>query len=171
MVTSLPYNPSLEQKWLVNFFKKDYYKKPYDRFMWWRSYTPKQKPLTNRHDLRERIHNGDFDVAPYAFEAQLVEHRMNEVFVECRGYEDTYREKTQVDKARRKRLLEDYEKEEARRLSELKKAFILKLKMTKEQYEKEVVNTRAVNLLSFYDKMEAKYGTYWKPLKYPKKKS
>jgi len=169
MVTSLPYKPTLSEKWLLNFFKKDYYKKPYDRFMWWRSYTPKNKPLTARHDLKERIQNGDFDVAPYAFEAQLVEHRMNRVWEECRGYEDTYREKIQVDKARRKRLLEDYEKEEARRLEELKKAFVLKFKMTKEQYEKEVVNTRAVNLMSFYDKMEAKYGTYWRPLKYPKK--
>ena len=171
MVTSLilPYKPSHELKWLEKFFKKDYYKKPYDRFMWWRSYTPKQKPLTNRHDLRERILNGDFDVAPYAFEAQIVEHRMNKIFEECKGYEDVYREKTQVDKARRKRLLEDYEKEEARRLDELKKAFVLKFKMTKGQYEKEVVNTRARNLISFYDKMEAKYGTYWKPLSYPKK--
>ena len=171
MVTdiSLPYKPSHELKWLINFFKKDYYKKPYDRFMWWRSYTPKNKPLTSRHDLRERILNGDFDVAPYAFEASIVEHRMNEKFIECKGYEDTYREATQVDKARRKRLLEDYEKEEARRLDELKKAFVLKFKMTKEQYETEVVNTRASNLISFYEKMEAKYGIYWKPLKYPKK--
>ena len=40
-------------------------RKPYDRFMWWRSYTPKNKPLTNRHPLRDRIANGDFEQGPY----------------------------------------------------------------------------------------------------------
>mgnify|MGYP006443400815 FL=1 len=108
-MNDLPYKPGHSKNWLIKFFKQDYYKKPYDRFMWWRSYTPKSKPLTNRHPFKDRILNGDFDIAPYKFEAELVEHRMNDKFIECRGYEDTFREATQVDKARRKRLLEDYE--------------------------------------------------------------
>ena len=169
MVTSLPYKPAHSEAWLENFFKKDYYKKPYDRFMWWRSYTPKRKPLTNRHPLKDRIINGDFDIAPHRFEAELAEHRMNQKWIEHKGYEDTYREATQVEKARRKRLLEDYDKEETRRLVELKRAFLLTIKMTKEQYDKEVVKTRAKDLLDFYFRMEDKYGTYWKPLTYQSK--
>lgn len=165
MVTNLPYEPLHSVRWLENFFKKDYYKKPYDRFMWWRSYTPKKKSLTNRHPLKDRIVNGDFDIAPYRFEAELVEHRMNQKWIEYRGYEDTYREYTQVDKARRKRLIEDYEKEESKRLEELKKAFLVTFKITKEQYNEEVVNTKAKDLLDFYFRIEDKYGTYWKPLK------
>lgn len=170
MVTRLPYTPIHSKAWLERFFKKDYYKKPYDRFMWWRSYTPKNKPLTNRHPLKDRIMNGDFDIAPFKFESELVEHRMNEKWIEHKGYEDTYREATQVDKARRKRLLEDYEKEEIRRLQDLKKAFVVTLKMTNEQYDKEVTNTRAKDLLDFYFRMEEKYGTYWKPLTYKAKR-
>lgn len=158
MIQSLPYSPSLTVKELNRFFKKDYYKKPYDRFMWWRSFTPRNKPLTIRHPLRSRIANGDLDISPYRFEAMIVEHRMNQKWIECRGYEDTYRDKVQVDKARRKRLLEDFEKDEANRLSDVKRAFTLTLKMTKEQYDKEVVRP-SKNLLSFYDKMESKYGT------------
>ena len=38
--------------------------------------------------------------------------------------------------------------------------------MTKEQYEKEVINTGAKDLLTFYDRMSKKYGTNWKPLSY-----
>jgi hypothetical protein len=38
--------------------------------------------------------------------------------------------------------------------------------MTKEQYDKEVVNTRSVSLIKFFEAMEKKYGTYWKPLSY-----
>ena len=157
-ISTLPWNPSHEIGWLERFFRKSYYKKPYDRFMWWRSYTPKNKPLGNKYPLRKRIENGDFDVSPYRFEAMLVEHRMNEKWIECRGYEDTFREAIQVDKARRTRLLEDFEKDEANRLLDLKRAFSLSLKMTKEQYDKEVVRP-SKNLLSFYDKMESKYGT------------
>jgi len=164
MVTNLPYKPSHSVAWLENFFKKGYYKKPYDRFMWWRSYTPKQKPLTNRHPLKDRIINGDFDIAPHRFEAELAEHRMNQKWIENKGYEDTYREAIQVEAARRKRLLQDYDKEEHRRLEELKRAFLITFKMTKEQYDEEVVNTSAKDLLDFYFKMEDKYGTYWRPL-------
>lgn len=153
-----PWKPSHDLGWLQRFFRKSYYKKPYDRFMWWRSYTPKNRPLGNKYPLRKRIENGDFDISPYRFESMLVEHRMNEKWVECRGYEDTYREATQVDKARRTRLLEDYEKDERNRLSDLKRAFSVSLKMTKEQYDKEVIRP-SKNLLSFYDKMESKYGT------------
>jgi hypothetical protein len=132
--------------------------------MWWRSYTPKQKPLTNRHPLKDRIINGDFDIAPHKFEAELAEHRMNQKWIENKGYEDTYREAIQVEAARRKRLLQDYDKEEQRRLEELKRAFLITFKMTKEQYDEEVINTRAKDLLDFYFKMEDKYGTYWRPL-------
>ena len=140
-MNDLPYKPGHSKNWLNKFFKQDYYKKPYDRFMWWRSYTPKSKPLTNRHPFKDRILNGDFDIAPYKFEAELVEHRMNDKFIECRGYEDTFREATQVDKARRKRLLEDFEKDEANKLQELERGFLQTFKLTKEQYEEEVMNT------------------------------
>tara|TARA_B100001564_G_C20669339_1_gene685325 strand:- start:6437 stop:6934 length:498 start_codon:yes stop_codon:yes gene_type:complete len=157
-VNTLPWQPTLDIGWLERFFRKNYYKKPYDRFMWWRSYTPKFKPLSNKSPFRDRIANGDFDIAPYRFEAMLVEHRMNQKWIDCKGYEDTYREATQVDKARRTRLLEDYDKEETKRLQELRKGFILNLKITGEQYDKEVLRP-SKNLLSFYDKMEKKYGT------------
>ena len=158
-VSMLPWKPTHELGWLERFFRKGYYKKPYDRFMWWRSFTPRNKPLTIRHPLRSRIANGDLDISPYRFEAMIVEHRMNQKWIECRGYEDTYRDKVQVDKARRKRLLEDFEKDEANRLSDVKRAFTLTLKMTKEQYDKEVVRP-SKNLLSFYDKMESKSVSY-----------
>jgi hypothetical protein len=166
MNQALPFTPLLDETFLLKFFKKGYYKMPYNRFMWWKGYTPKNKPLSARHTLRERITNGDFDIAPQHFEAMLVEHRMNKKWVELRGEEDQWREHTSVDKARRKRLLEDYEKEERIRLDDLKKAFVLTFKMTKEQYDKEVVNTRSVSLIKFFEAMEKKYGTYWKPLSY-----
>ena len=78
--------------------------------MWWRSYTLKNPPLSSKHPLRDRILNGDFDLGPFVFEIELVEHRINE---KCKDhkYEDTAREAIQLDKARRKRLQEDRDKD------------------------------------------------------------
>ena len=157
MVTSLPYKPTQSLGWLEKFFKKNYYKKPYNKFMWWRSYTPINKTLHSRSSFRAKLENGDFDMAPYYFEAQLVEHRMNEKYLDCKGDQVIFRDVTKLDSARRKRLLEDFDKEETFRLEELRKLFILEFKMTGEQYDREVIKP-SKNLLDFYDKMKKRFG-------------
>lgn len=151
-----PFKPTHSKAWLERYLKKNYYKKKYDRYMWWRSYTLRNKPLTNRHPLRDRILNGDFDLGPYVFEIELVEHRINEKS-QTHKHEDTFREDIQLDKARRKRLQEDRDKDEATKLEELRKAFVFEFRMTKEQYDKEVVKPNK-DLISFYYKMEDKFG-------------
>ena len=78
---NLPYKPVNDKKWLEKYLGANYYKKKYDRFMWWRSYTPRKAPLGNKHSLRDRILNGDFDIGPYIFEIQLAQHKMNEKFI------------------------------------------------------------------------------------------
>lgn len=157
MVTSLPYSPTQSLEWLEGYFKKHYFKKPYNKFMWWRSYTPIKKPLDRRAIFRDKLKNGDFDMAPYYFEAQIVEHKMNEKFIDCDGDQVIFRDVTKLDCARRKRLLEDFDKEETERLEELRKLFILEFNMTGEQYDREVVKP-SKNLLGFYDKMKKKFG-------------
>ena len=62
MVTSLPYKPTQSLEWLEGYFKKHYYKKPYNRFMWWRSYTPIKKPLDRRAIFRDKLENGEEEV-------------------------------------------------------------------------------------------------------------
>jgi len=161
---NLPYKPIHSIDWLENYLSSNYYKKKYDRFMWWRSYTAKKPPLTTNHPLKDRILNGDFDMGPFVFEIELVEHRMNEKFDKFRHDEGQYRESIQLDKARRKRLQEDRDKDELKKLEDLKKAFLITFKMTKEQYDKEVVNYTGPDLINFYYRMEDKYGTYWKRL-------
>ena len=68
-----------------------------------------------------------------------------------------YHEVISLDRARIKRLKEDRDKDETKKLDELKKAFLFEFRMTKEQYEKEVVKCHK-DLLTFYFKMEEKYG-------------
>lgn len=160
MILNLPYSPVHSLEWLEKFFAKDYYKKPYDRFMWWRSYTPKRRPLQSRQPLIDRIINGDFDVAPFRFEAEIVEHRLNEKWIELRDDPGRYVQEGAVDIARRKRLMQDYEKEESKRLLDLRSMFIRELKITRQDYDFEAEQSRSESLIDFYYEIKSKYGMY-----------
>jgi len=152
-----PFSPIHSQEWLEKYLSTNYYKKKYDRFMWWRSYTLRNNPLSDRHPLRDRIANGDFDLGSFIFEIELVEHRINQKHKEI-GHDDVqYLEAIALDKARRKRLQEDRDKDEANKLEALKRCFVFEFKMTREQYDKEVIKNHK-DLLTFYFKMEDKYG-------------
>ena len=98
---------------------------------------------------------------------------MNDKFTNCITAggdldESKYHQESSIDRARMKRLLEDHEKEEYRKLDDIKREFLIKFKITSEQYDKEVVNTTAKDLSDFYFRMDKKYGTYWQPTKMPK---
>jgi len=169
MQKQLPFEPKWSRKWIEKRLSENYFKKPYDRFMWWRGYTPKNKPLTNRHPLRDRIANGDFEQGPYLMEIQLVYHTMNDKYLEAlttNGELDhsVWHSNCSIDRARRKRLEEDHEKEEFKKLNDLRNAFLMEFKMTREQYDKEVENTSGTTL-DFYFEMEEKYGKWARPLK------
>ena len=167
-MTRLPFSPNQPKEFLEKYLSKRYFKKPYDKFMWWRSYTPKNKPLHKNQPFIEKIKNGDYEVGPYLMEMQLAEHRMNEKYIECDGDHTVWNNATSIDKARIKRLHADHEKEEARKLDDIRRQFTIVFKMTAEDYDREVMNTGAKDLEDFYYKMEKKYGTYWQPLKMPK---
>tara|TARA_B100001094_G_scaffold304821_1_gene334128 strand:- start:126 stop:659 length:534 start_codon:yes stop_codon:yes gene_type:complete len=152
----LPYKPIHTQEWLEKYLSANYFKKKYDRYMWWRSYSLKKKPLDNLQPLRKRIENGDFELGPFVFEIELVQHRMNSKYLEHK-HEDTYQEATQLDKARIKRLQEDRDKDERLKLEALRKAFVMEFNITKKQYDREVSRPNN-SILSFYDKMEKRFG-------------
>jgi hypothetical protein len=161
MINSLPFDPPLKRDWILRTLKKDYFKKPYDRFMWWRSYTPKNKPLSKSKPLRDRIANGDLDHAPYLYESYLAEYTMNDKYLQCitqNGEIDymKWKQEASVDGARKKRLLDDYQKEETRRLDELRTGFMKEFGIDKETYYKEAENS-SKKLLDFYDYMSRKY--------------
>ena len=165
----LPYSPSMSKSWLDKYFKENFNTLSYNRFFWWRSFAPKYKELSNRHRVRDRIVNGDFNQSGYWFEAQLVEHRLNELYLEI-GIKDSERfhEETTMDRVRRKRLLEDFEKDEQKKLNDLKKAILKEIKINEEQYDYESEFGSVKDLLDFYDYLVEKYGTYWKPANIPK---
>jgi hypothetical protein len=156
MKVSLPHNPRHSTEWLEKYFKKNYYKKPYNRFHWWRSYVNKNNPLPNRSPLRDKILNGDFDFGPYKFEAEVVEHRINEKYVKYFNDQGRYVEEISLDRARRKRLLEDFEADESKKLDELAKGFSDLIGLTKEKVLDELEQYEDT-LIEFYYHITEKY--------------
>lgn len=147
-------------EWLNKYFEANCRKKSYDRFNWWRSYAPKKKPLHPRYPFRDKLLNGDYDMSWYQLEAELVEHKLNDEWAAW-GHKEPgrFNSECSVDMARRKRLLEDFDKEESKRLDALRTEFVREFKMTKDQYDDEVLSTDADSLIDFYYEMKAKYGT------------
>ena len=154
--STLPYSPENTIEWLEEYLTTNYYKKPYDRFMWWRNYTPKYRPLHSRKPLRDRIANGDFDTSSFKYEAQVSEHKLNKMYIESKGDMGVYSHNSALEANRRKRLLEDFTKDENKKLEDLYLAFRDKFGLSRELFEEEIVNSDG-ELIEFYDYIESKY--------------
>ena len=152
-----PYQPIHTEEWLEAFFAKNYFKMPYNRFMWWKSYTPKTKPLVGNVTPLQRIQNGDFDPAPYKFEAELVEHRLRRKWFDLKGDWQKFLEVCAVDLARRKRLLEDHEKEENRRLEGFYKYVGRIFGMNRDEIMEHLGSFDGETVLEFYHFLHEKY--------------
>ena len=159
------YNPPLSKKQTEKELSK-LQKLNYNQFRWWRLYQQKSKPLHNRAPLRDRILNGDFDYSCYRVQAYWCEHELNNLLKECNTDYQMYLEKSSVLRARRKRLLEDFEKDEAERLHFLTVEFTKNFKCNKEQVEEEMLKCSG-SLLDLYYIIQEKYKIVHMP--YPLK--
>jgi len=144
-----------------------YQKINYNQFRWWRMYQPKNKPLDSRKPLRDRILNGDFDYTCYRAQQYLVEYQLEDLLKECNNDYQMFLEKGAVQLARRKRLIEDSEKDEAERLNSLITEFTKYYRLDKKQVEEEMINFSGDSLIDFYYHIDEKYKIIHMP--YPLK--
>ena len=128
----------------------------YNRFMWWRRFDQKKRPLDKKAPLLDRIKNGDLEFSHYYWQALYTEIEMNEKRNECID-DQHWIEQTRVDKQRRRRLYDDFEKDEAEKLATLRKEFSKEFRMTKEDYDNEILKFGGT-LLQLYHHCEIKYG-------------
>lgn len=105
----------------------------YNKFQWWRSHGIPQE-LHHYQPLINRINNGDFDPSPYLWMAQLALHDMQER-MDAEKSIDKKRDVQGLYMEKYRRLQIDYEKDEAYRLVELKKAFFTTFRISKEVLE------------------------------------
>mgnify|MGYP003645601688 FL=1 len=149
------FNPTLSRSRLQKEFSK-LQKLNYNQFRWWRMYDTKVKPLNNRKPLRDRIFNGDYDFSHFWYQAAWVEHELNDLEIECKGDSGLFVEKGAVLRARRKRLLEDFEKDEFDKLNSLYNEFPKYFRIDREQVKEEMANFSG-SLIDFYYHIDDKY--------------
>lgn len=125
----------------------------YNQFRWWRTHTDNVQPLGKRHPLKDRIVNGDFEPSSYFWQAQLSLYAALDKVDLSKDDHQMQMEKLAVDLARHKRLMEDYEKEEAGRMEALYDAFTSAYKLTKSELEEHFLNFSGT-ILDFYEYAE-----------------
>lgn len=111
-----------------------------NRFYWWRKFDKKKKPLPTNSLLLHKIQNGDYDFSQYYWQAYFCEMKINEKYEQYGEDIQKLIENDSIDFARRKRLWEDFEKDERNLLNELKKQFLNEFIISPEQYENEIEN-------------------------------
>ena len=162
------FNPALSRSFLKKEFSK-LQKLNYNQFRWWRMYDVKNKPLDKRQPLRDRILNGDYDFSHFWYQVAWVEHDLNDLQVECKGDDGLFVEKGAVLRARRKRLLEDFEKDEKEKLEELYREFPKYFRVSKDQVKEEMAKFSG-SLIDFYYHMDEKYKITFIPYESIKKR-
>lgn len=122
----------------------------YNKFMWWRTHTDRNIPLSKKSPLKERILNGDFNPSSYYWQAQLVLYNAKDKIDLTKDDHQSQMEKLSVDLARYKKLMEDFEKEENNRLEALYDAFKKAFNISHEELEIKFLNWPD-DILSFYN--------------------
>jgi hypothetical protein len=111
----------------------------YNKFMWWRRFNTKTQPLPRGAKFLDRIKNGEYEFSHYYWQWKLTELEINALCVEYKGDIQKLLENNAVDLARRKRLIDDFEKDENARLKALKDGFMREFVMTREEFEEHTI--------------------------------
>jgi hypothetical protein len=112
----------------------------YNQFKWWRRFDTKTKPLPKGATFLQRIQNSEYEFSHYFWQWKLTEIELNDLHEKYRGDIQELLMNNSLDLARRKRLMEDFNKDEADRLDALKKGFLREFDMTSEDYENSITN-------------------------------
>ena len=135
---------------------RNYQKLNYNQFRWWRMYESKIKPLKGRASFRDRILNGDYEVSCYLDQAYWCEHEINDLNERYKNDDVQLSENTKIWKARRTRLIEDFDREELEKLTAITDGFYQNFQITKDEVKEEMVNCRG-SLIDLYYIIEEKY--------------
>lgn len=157
-----PYQPIHTVEWLEKYLKKNYKKISYNQFRWWRSYKPRKKELHRNKPVLEKIQNGDYDMLSYKYEAELVEHKLRKTWKETYPELEKFLEKSSVDIARRKRLMEDFDKTETDIINTLLKDLSDKFGVDRETIRLDIENSKKSSLYYIYNELKRKYETVTK---------
>jgi len=128
-------------------------------------YESTNKPLSSRAHISDKIKNGDYDYPHWKYQAELCEHDLNDMWKKMAPDYAKWVEESSLMRARRKRLMEDHEKEENRKLEEIVREFTKYYRVTKEEVIDKMLDWEG-DLYGFYQFMDDRYRI--KPSPVPK---
>lgn len=112
--------------------------KKYNKYQWWRRYQEVQE-LDEKAPMGLKILNGDYDYPSYFYEAQHEVYRMHDEVKDMKLGEDRI-DRINLYMERYRRLMEDSEKEENKRMHAFKKRMCKEFKITQEELEQTMEN-------------------------------
>jgi hypothetical protein len=129
------------------------WKNNYNCYQWWRRYQTRYT-LPKKSPLYDKIAHGDYDPSTYLYQA---DHEMHLLSDKLQGvkHPDEAHDITSLFMERRRRLLIDYEKEEASIIRELKNDFVKTFKIDKQLLES-IMETFDGNLIELYNYIKTK---------------
>lgn len=108
-------------------------KKTYNQFVWWRRYQQRQT-LTDRRTLHDKIANGDYEPSDYYYQAEHENYLLEDAVEGFKTYEEKL-DKISLFRARHKKLHEDFLKEEAEIMKNMKKDFWREFRIKSEELD------------------------------------
>lgn len=125
----------------------------YNPYYWHRRYKSKEV-LSNKYPLYERIVNGDFDFSDYYYQAEYEVYLMQDKLKTCKNAEEEH-EVRSLFMERRRKLILDFEKEEADRMSKFKKSLVKVFGINLQTLESIMVDFEG-NLVDLYNYIKSK---------------
>ena len=130
----------------------------YNQFRWWRRFDSPNITLHKYSSLLDKIKNGDYEFSHYYWQAKYAEMEMDDIHHDTYPDSTLYNEKVAVHGARRKRLWDDFEKDETEKMSLLQKDFYHKFKMSRKQVQEEMEEFGGT-LEDYYHYCDKQFGT------------
>ncbi len=109
----------------------------YNPYYWWRRFKPRQT-LHPYRSLQEKIVNGDYETSDYHWWWLHEKQLEQEALLKEKSVEKQH-ELRGIFGERKRRLLADFQKDEAKILEEMYKDFSVAFRMTREQVEEEML--------------------------------
>jgi len=103
----------------------------YNQFYWWRRFKMR-KSLHPYTPLYDKIKNGDYDVSDYFYQAKYELELMEEKISTIKNVDEQH-EQRGLFMTRHRRLMNDYDKDEAEIMKNLIKDFKITFKVTEEE--------------------------------------
>ena len=109
-------------------------KRNYNQFVWWRRYQNRET-LHPYRTLHDKIANGDYEPSDYYYQAEHENYLLEDVVKDMKTYEEKL-DKISLFRARYKKLHEDFLKEEAEIMKNMKKDFWREFRIKAEELDK-----------------------------------